>query len=142
MAEMVLDILRKHNLSNTDSRRAILDVFLASESALDHRDMEEKTGERFDRVTIYRTLQTFIDKGIVHTIPTADNIVKYALCREQCSAGHHHDNHIHFFCENCGTTTCLDETSIPKILLPKGYVGNVVNVVVNGRCCKCVSAVM
>jgi Fur family transcriptional regulator, ferric uptake regulator len=137
MAAMALDILKKHRLSNTDSRRAILEIFLQSANALAHHDIEKETGILFDRVTVYRTLQTFIEKGIVHTIPTQDNEVKYALCREQCSAGHHHDNHIHFICEVCGKTTCLDDTQIPAIPLPKGYRKSQVNVVVNGICKQC-----
>ena len=137
MEEVAFDILRKHNLSNTDCRRTILEAFLQTKNALAHHDIEENTGERFDRVTIYRTLQTFIDKGIVHTIPTPDNSVKYALCREQCTEGHHHDNHIHFICEICGKTTCLDEVNIPAIPLPKGYSSSEVNVVVNGVCGDC-----
>jgi len=134
-----LDILRSNHLSNTDSRREILQVFLRSRSALAHQDIEKKTGEKFDRVTVYRTLQTFIDKGIVHTIPTSDNAVKYALCREECSEGHHHDNHIHFVCDSCGNTTCLDETAIPQIKLPQGYRQEKVNVIVNGVCKTCKS---
>jgi Fur family ferric uptake transcriptional regulator len=134
-----LDILRSNHLSNTDSRREILQVFLLSRAALAHHDIEKKTGEKFDRVTVYRTLQTFIDKGIVHTIPTSDNAVKYALCREECSEGHHHDNHIHFVCDSCGNTTCLDETAIPQIKLPQGYRQEKVNVIVNGVCKTCKS---
>lgn len=134
-----LDILKRNHLSNTDSRREILQVFLRSRSALAHHDIEKKTGEKFDRVTVYRTLQTFIDKGIVHTIPTSDNAVKYALCREKCTEGHHHDNHIHFVCDSCGNTTCLDETAIPQIKLPQGYRQEKVNVIVNGVCRTCKS---
>jgi Fur family ferric uptake transcriptional regulator len=134
-----LEILKSNHLSNTDSRREILQVFLRSRAALAHHDIEKKTGEKFDRVTVYRTLQTFIDKGIVHTIPTSDNAVKYALCREECSEGHHHDNHIHFVCDSCGNTTCLDETAIPQIKLPQGYRQEKVNVIVNGVCKTCKS---
>jgi len=132
-----LTILKKNHLHNTDSRRAILEIFLKSPSALAHQDIEKHTGDKFDRVTVYRTIQTFIDKGIVHTIPTSDNAVRYALCREECSEGHHHDDHIHFVCEQCGKTTCLDETAIPQIRLPKGYQSLQVNVVVNGICREC-----
>ena len=132
-----LNILKKNHLTNTDSRRAILEIFLKSPNALAHHDIEKKTGERFDRVTVYRTLQTFIDKGIVHTIPTVDNAILYALCHEECAEGHHHDNHIHFICDNCGKTTCLDNTQVPEICLPKGYKAFQVNVVVNGICVVC-----
>ncbi len=80
-------ILKKNSLSVTDSRKKILSLFLQSKDALAHGDIEKKAGEKFDRVTIYRTLQTFVEKGIVHSIPTSDNSVKYALCKD-CEEGH------------------------------------------------------
>ncbi|RYY83762.1 MAG: transcriptional repressor, partial [Chitinophagaceae bacterium] len=87
------EILKRKNLSVTDSRKKILSIFLAHPDALAHGDIETHAGERFDRVTVYRTLQTFVDKGILHTIPTADNSVLYALCKD-CEEGHHHDDHV------------------------------------------------
>ena len=131
------NFLKQYDLSNTDSRRAILELFLASSSALSHFDIEKNTNDRFDRVTVYRTLQVFIEKGIIHTIPTADNTVIYALCKDECSPGLHQHNHIHFICEVCEKTTCIDETSIPFIPLPEGYASKQVNVVVNGTCKAC-----
>lgn len=133
----VLTILKKHHLSNTDSRRAVLEAFLQTDNALCHQDIERDTNDRFDRVTIYRTLQTFIDKGIVHTIPSADSGTRYALCRENCSEGHHHDNHVHFICDECGRTSCLDDVAIPSVSLPKGYKLGKIDMVVNGVCPEC-----
>src|SRR5687767_1041337 len=78
------DLLRRKHLSITDSRKKILSLFLSHKDALTHSDIEKKAGEKFDRVTVYRTLQTFVEKGIVHTIPTADNSILYALCKD-CS---------------------------------------------------------
>ncbi|MBC7651231.1 MAG: transcriptional repressor, partial [Deinococcales bacterium] len=101
MATTVADILKTNNLSITDSRKSILQLFKLSKGALAHADIEKKSSAQFDRVTIYRTLQKFVDKGIIHTIPTADNSVLYALCKDDCSAGHHHDNHVHFICDTC-----------------------------------------
>ena len=54
------DLLKRSQLSVTDSRRKILEVFVSNNGALAHNDIEKKTGEKFDRVTIYRTLQTFV----------------------------------------------------------------------------------
>jgi Fe2+ or Zn2+ uptake regulation protein len=67
------DLLKRNHLSVTDSRKKILSLFLQSKDALTHGDIEKKAGEKFDRVTIYRTLQTFVEKGIIHSIPTSDN---------------------------------------------------------------------
>lgn len=131
-------ILKKSQLSVTGSRKKILELFLAANGAVAHGDIEKKTGEKFDRVTIYRTLQSFLDKGIIHTIPTSDNSVLYALCKDDCEAGHHHDNHIHFICKSCGNTTCLDEVIIPKLNLPGGFKTEQVEVVVSGLCRNCI----
>jgi Fur family ferric uptake transcriptional regulator len=135
-AGAVDDILRRNHLSITESRKKILSLFLATPDALTHGDIERKAGEKFDRVTVYRTLQTFVEKGIVHTIPTAENSVLYALCKD-CTEGHHHDDHVHFVCSNCGSTICLDDVVSPKIDLPEGYVAHNVQVVINGICKSC-----
>ena len=130
------DILRRKHLSVTDSRRKILSLFLGSKDALAHGDIESKAGEKFDRVTVYRTLQTFVEKGIIHTIPTSDNSVRYALCKD-CEEGHHHDDHVHFVCSNCGKTICLDDVISPRIELPEGFIANTVQVLINGTCNEC-----
>lgn len=130
------EILKRKHLSVTGSRKKILSLFLASQDALTHGDIEIKAGEKFDRVTVYRTLQTFVEKGIIHTIPTADNSVRYALCKD-CEEGHHHDNHVHFICNNCNKTICLDNIVSPKIELPQGFTAHNVQVVINGICRDC-----
>lgn len=135
--DTVSDLLKKNNLSITESRKKILYLFLEQPGALAHGDIEKKAEEKFDRVTVYRTLQTFVDKGIIHTIPTADNSIRYALCKDECSAGHHHDHHIHFVCSNCSNTYCLDDVVTPDIKLPKGYSTEHIEVVVEGVCKNC-----
>jgi Fur family transcriptional regulator, ferric uptake regulator len=137
MSEAVRELLKNHRLSVTDSRLQVLNLFYDAHGALAHSDIEKKAGEKMDRVTIYRTLQTFEEKGIIHTIPTADNSIKYALCKERCEEGHHHDNHVHFICEECGKTICLDDVLVPEVKLPKGFLPHKSNMVVNGLCKDC-----
>ncbi len=137
MERQIDDILKNNHLSVTGGRRKILELFLSNPGALSHGDIEKKAGEKFDRVTVYRTLQAFLGKGLIHTIPTADNSIRYALCRDNCSAGHHHDNHIHFICNRCGNTICLEETTIPQVRLPKGFEASQIEMVVNGVCRDC-----
>ena len=137
MTNRVDDILRRNSLSVTESRKKILNLFLNVQGALAHGDIETKAGEKFDRVTVYRTLQTFVEKGIIHTIPTTDNSVRYALCKDNCSEGHHHDNHVHFICLKCGTTLCLEDVVAPEIKIRKGFSINEIEVVIKGICMDC-----
>lgn len=134
---MINDILKRNQLSVTEGRKKILELFLNSEGALAHADIEKKTGESFDRVTVYRTLQTFVEKGIIHHIPTTDNSILYALCKDNCEEGHHHDNHVHFICDKCNKTICLEEVTIPAVKLPQGFSPRHAEMVVNGICEEC-----
>jgi Fur family ferric uptake transcriptional regulator len=135
--DVIIGILKHSQLSITENRLKILELFQKSGSALSHADIERMSGAHFDRVTIYRTLQTFVEKGIIHTIPTADNSIMYALCKEECSEGHHHDDHVHFICGECGTTYCLEQVSIPEVNIPKGFSVHQTNVLINGICKNC-----
>ena len=135
--EELMEILKKNQLSVTEGRKKILELFLNSPGALAHADIEKNTDAAFDRVTVYRTLQTFVDKGIIHHIPTTDNSSLYALCKDNCEEGHHHDNHVHFICENCNKTICLDEVTVPEVRLPKGFRPNHAEMVVKGLCGDC-----
>jgi Fur family ferric uptake transcriptional regulator len=132
-----IELLKHQSLSVTESRKRILQLFLDQPGALSHGDIEKKAGAVFDRVTIYRTLQTFVDKGLIHTIPSADNSVRYALCKDECADGHHRHQHIHFVCQQCEQTFCLDEVVTPLIRLPKGYSTQQVEILVQGKCKQC-----
>ena len=133
----ILRTLRRHGLSVTQTRRRILRLFLEQSGALAHGDIEKRIGGGIDRVTLYRNLQRFTEKGIIHAIPTPDNAIRYALCREECEEGHHHDHHIHFFCTCCRKTYCLDDVVTPDIRMPRGYRTEQVEVLVQGVCRSC-----
>ena len=137
--ETQLDILKRNGLSVTEGRKKILDLFLATEGALAHADIEKNTDAAFDRVTVYRTLQTFVDNGIIHQIPTTDNSVLYALCKHNCAQGHHHDNHVHFICDKCDKTICLDDVTVPAVKLPEDFEPLHAAMIVSGVCRECKS---
>jgi len=137
ITQQIQQLLKKNQLSITESRSKILELFLQQNGALAHADIEKRSGAGFDRVTVYRTLQTFVEKGIIHTIPTADNSILYALCKDECTEGHHHDHHVHFVCKKCGNTICLEDITVPDVKLPAGYQATQVEVVVNGVCKDC-----
>jgi Fur family transcriptional regulator, ferric uptake regulator len=137
MADQVLTILKGHGLSVTGIRRRILEVFMRSGEGLSHADVEANAGDQLDRVTVYRTLQAFLEKGIIHAIPSADSAARYALCQEDCREGHHHDDHVHFICSTCGKAICLNDVQVPAVTLPRGYRAIQTSVVVNGTCPNC-----
>jgi Fur family transcriptional regulator, ferric uptake regulator len=131
-----LQILKDFKLRSTPGRAAILQAFLKSKFALSHGDVEKEVPASFDRVTVYRTLKTFLDKGLIHKVLDDEGGMKYALCNEACSTANHHHDHVHFKCTQCGQTNCL-QVEIPGIKLPKGYQPREVNLLIQGICGNC-----
>jgi len=131
------DPLKDHNLRSTSSRSEILRLFEKSSHALSYSDIEREVSSSFDRVTVYRTLRTFLDRGMIHKVLDDGGSLKYALCSEHCRVADHHHDHVHFKCSVCGDTQCLDEVEIPSVKLPKGYKAKEVNLLIQGTCVKC-----
>ncbi|MFD1002562.1 Fur family transcriptional regulator [Ohtaekwangia kribbensis] len=129
-------LLKTFRLRSTPSRQEILHLFLNKDYALSHGDIEKEINNELDRVTVYRTLKTFLDKGLIHKVLDDEGSLKYALCNDACSkTGHHHD-HVHFKCTSCGQTNCL-EVEVPVVKLPKGYRASEVNLLIQGICERC-----
>lgn len=89
-----------------------------------------------DRVTIYRTLKTFLDHKLVHSIDDGTGAVKYALCADTCDC-QPSQLHAHFHCTSCQKTYCLTESTIPAIHLPQKFVLHEAELVVKGLCERC-----
>ena len=129
-------LLKEFRLRSTPSRQEILHLFLKREYALSHGDIEKEISNNLDRVTVYRTLKTFLDKGLIHKVLDDAGTVKYALCNEACTASSHHHNHVHFKCTTCGQTNCLD-IEIPSVPLPEGYRASEQDLLIQGVCESC-----
>jgi Fur family transcriptional regulator, ferric uptake regulator len=128
--------LVRRNIKPTAMRMIVLDYFRKHEHALSLRDLE--TGlENTDRVTLFRTLKTFVDHKIVHTVNDGKGSVKYAICGDTCECDYPQDIHVHFHCKLCGETRCLPAVKVPAIHLPGNYSAEEASVVVNGVCAGC-----
>lgn len=131
------EILNAHALRHTSSRCDILALFLQKNSALSQPELEREM-ENCDRVTIYRTLATFLEKGILHKVLDDVGAMKYALCSHiHCSEHYHSHNHVHFKCNLCHKTTCLEDLHIPPIKMPQSFLVEEVNLLIQGVCEGC-----
>lgn len=133
----IKSVLENHNLRKTPARIEILQLFLKESQAVSHGDLEDVLLNKFDRVTIYRTLNSFEEKGIIHKVFDSSGVAKYALCNHNCSEKEHHDEHVHFNCTACGNTYCIEETQIPSISIPEKYKARSLYLIAEGICSTC-----
>ncbi|MBP9926803.1 MAG: transcriptional repressor [Cyclobacteriaceae bacterium] len=130
-------ILKDVDLRKTSSRATILGLFMRNPFALSYSDIEHQIADTIDRVTVYRTLKTFLDRGVIHKVLDDEGGLKYALCSKPCSTVEHHHEHVHFKCDKCGQTNCLENVIVPEVDLPKGYLAKEVNLLIQGTCSHC-----
>ena len=78
------NLLKEHDLRLTPSRLETLKVFIRHDYALSQPDLEKDLGDDFDRVTLYRTLTSFREKGVIHKVLDDAGATKYALCSHGC----------------------------------------------------------
>jgi len=131
-----LDIkLQSKNIKPTAMRQLVLEVLTEQTAAISLPELEN-VFHNADKSTLYRTLKTFEEKKLIHSINDGSGAVKYALCQEKCDC-HPQDLHVHFVCSKCQKTFCLNEIPVPTINLPKDFTLESVNMVVKGICTNC-----
>ncbi|MDD4922415.1 MAG: Fur family transcriptional regulator [Bacteroidales bacterium] len=128
-------ILASRNIKPTAMRELVLKVLMGKISAINLSELENEF-DKADRITLYRTLKTFEEKKLIHTIDDGTGSIKYALCKAGCEC-EPLDLHVHFYCTKCNKTFCLTDISIPDIPLPADFSVESTNMVVKGLCSAC-----
>jgi Fur family ferric uptake transcriptional regulator len=138
------ELLRRTGLRRTPVRLGVLSVLAAAQQPLGVAQVLEKLPEHTDTVTVYRTLNTFTEKRVVHRVRGEDRTWRYALSAGGGSAepAHAPHAHPHFVCETCGQVECLEESQIPgnfvrSLKVADGYEVHYPEVTLHGVCPKC-----
>ncbi len=139
--EVLINKLAHHGLRNTPFRRQVLDAFMKYRGEAVTIDLVEVHIGEHDRITLYRTIKSFIDKGIIHQTVDQHGHQKYALCDHHCDEHSHHDEHIHFECDQCKRMLCVDvPVQVANFDLPHGFKVSEVKVSMTGLCVDCAGA--
>lgn len=131
-----MEILHTYSLRKTPVRAQMLELFLNANQALGQQELELQM-DTADRITLYRTLRTFEQKGIIHQAIDGTGKMKYALCEADCDEHAHYDSHAHFHCEVCNKTVCIDQIPVPYITNPLGYQVRQIHLLLSGTCQTC-----
>ncbi len=115
-------ILRACGVRPTRRRILILQAITEANrpvSAAELMARHRRMGLTMDRATLYRTLNLFLEKGLVERFSSGDSSFRFGAgtrheqAEAEKSSAHHlgrdsfrHD-HPHFFCTSCGRMSCL-----------------------------------
>ncbi len=119
----------------TAMRLMVMEFFEKTKTAVSLRQVEDHF-DYSDMTTLYRTLNTFVENKILHTIEDGTGVKKYAKCIQGCECTVD-DLHYHFHCIKCEETICLIEKKVKTFELPDGFEMLEANMVVKGTCLNC-----
>lgn len=117
----------------TKSKKAVLECFKKNRKYGLKSDEIVSQLPDYDRVTIYRILQGFLDDGIIHKVISDEGKYYYFVCKS-CDEIHYH-NHYHFKCSHCGKVKCMDYEI--EVEIPKDYTVESLNFWITGICDEC-----
>ncbi len=133
--EQCHEMLKEAHLYCTQARVGVLRVLVDAVRPLRQDQIAERlTSKTWNKVTIYRTLESLVDAGLVHRAFMQKRAWHFELANH-CTA---RQCHPHFTCSRCGTTHCLKEFSVP--MAPKSYKGFIIQhqqVRLEGLCPAC-----
>ncbi|MBD5285054.1 MAG: transcriptional repressor [Bacteroides sp.] len=129
------NILTNKGIKPTANRILVLKELVRSTHPVNLADLE-MTLAPMDKASIFRVLELFSEKDIIHVIEDGSRSLKYELCHGK---DHHSisDQHAHFYCEKCGSVYCLDDVRLPDINIPAEYTVKSINLMFKGICPKC-----
>lgn len=136
METKIKDLLKSHQLRSTSIRKRVLALFLETKYAIGKSNIEQAV-EEIDRITLYRTLRTFEQKGIIHEVIDGSGKMKYAIGSHECNEHLKHNNHAHFHCVECEKTICMQDVHLPELKIPVDFKVESTQVLLSGKCSEC-----
>jgi len=129
------EMLNAAKLYRTKSRIAILRVLLKATKPLTQGQIAVALGPKhLDKVTVYRTLSSLLEAGLVHKAYLDKRAWHFELANNCTSR----QCHPHFTCTNCGGTHCLTDMSVPMLKsYHKGFIISRQQVRLEGLCPAC-----
>ena len=131
----LLPLMEQHGVKPTANRLLIARALSEAGRPVSMGELEDML-ETVDKSVISRSLSLFREARLVHSIEDGGEGVRYELCHSH-HADHDDDAHVHFHCEICGRTYCLEEIPVPEVQVPEGFKPLTANFLIKGVCPAC-----
>lgn len=127
--------LEQKGIRPTANRILVLKTLAGEHRPVSLSDLERQLLS-MDKSSIFRVLTLFLEQEVVHSFEDGRGVLNYELCN---SEGHcmHNDGHIHFYCESCQRSFCMENICIPQLELPEGFYPHSASFVIKGECPEC-----
>ena len=130
----LISLFEAHGVRVTANRLLIVRTLSSAGRPLSMTELEDAL-ESVDKSVVFRSLQLFRENGLVHVLEDSGEGARYELCHSH--DGINDDLHVHFYCERCHRTFCLEDTPIPSVPAPSGFTVHTSSHLLRGLCPNC-----
>lgn len=144
------DMLAHAGVKATPNRVLVLSALMQACHPLSLKELEAEL-ETLDKSSIFRCLTLMREKDLLHCLEGHADGTRYEVCHAHhahggsCShdgsMGHgiapDTDEHVHFICERCGRTICLEDLPVPDVALPPAFLLHHREYTLRGLCPDC-----
>lgn len=116
--EELKDDLRNVGLKASQARLELYEQLIKKRCAITADELFQSVKQKgIDFSTVYRNLNTFVNKGLVQSIHTGDGVARFEILKQ---AGHHHH---HLICRRCKKIEVIHKCFIPAKLKGQAFKG-------------------
>ena len=116
----IKELIKNKNIKLTTARIAILEILKKAKKPLSYEDI--KSDLSMDKATFYRNITKFEEEDMLDSFESNDKKRYFELKTKP---------HMHFVCVNCNSVECIKQLDINI----DGY--EIKNIIINGKCKKC-----
>lgn len=101
--------LKQVDLQITPARLATLKLFESHNTPIDAQHLLEHLRKELgiDRVTVFRILNAFVEKGLITKLEFGEGKARYEIASKE--------DHHHLICEQCGRVEDIEDTVLPRV---------------------------
>jgi Fur family ferric uptake transcriptional regulator len=127
-------VLQEHGIKPTANRILVLKALSEFDHPATMAELEDRI-DSIDKSGIFRTLTLFKENHLLHQIDDGCEGVRYELCHAHGQIDD--DRHVHFHCEICHRTFCMEQIPVPSVKFPEGFHVDSINYMAKGICPEC-----
>ena len=128
-------LMKEHGVRVTANRLVIVRALDTAGRPLSMTEIETMV-DTIDKSNVFRALSVFRDAHLVHVLESSGEGLRYELCHSHASDVDE-DLHVHFYCEKCHRTYCLEDVPVPSVSVPSGFFPRSANYLLRGLCPSC-----
>lgn len=135
----IIATLRRHGAYVTQTRIAVFKVFLQSQAGITVSRIRQLSSVALDRISAYRTVRFFLNKGLIRAVPHAYGNSHYILTEfiRTSSDGLPADQLVYFICRKCGYTELIEQQVPVVFTRPAMHQVKSCSIILEGECDKC-----